>query len=160
MTWQISKCLFIYSLVLLVEIKYVFHIYFSVVTNVRMLPAPKVSTSNPILAVSTGYYMSVIIFIMAGFAGVAFFTIILLMCLKRRKRWKRRKRCANVLYFLRKFLGSATLMSHSTKHVEVIVLLRLRQEHGCIWNKAEILRSLLFLFTILTPLDFYLKSCL
>ncbi|XP_058268314.1 muscle, skeletal receptor tyrosine-protein kinase isoform X2 [Hemibagrus wyckioides] len=61
------------------------------VTNVRMLPAPKVSTSNPMPAVSTGYYMSVIIFIMAGFAGVAFFTIILLMCLKRRKRWKRRK---------------------------------------------------------------------
>ncbi|KAK3521965.1 hypothetical protein QTP70_020451 [Hemibagrus guttatus] len=61
------------------------------VTNVRMLPAPKVSTSNPMPAVFTGYYMSVIIFIMAGSAGVAFFTIILLMCLKRRKRWKRRK---------------------------------------------------------------------
>lgn len=73
--------------------------FFSVVTSVRM-PSPKLAPSNPIPAVSTGYYMSVIIFIMAGFAGVAFFTIILLMCLKRRKRWKRRKRYVNSCHFL------------------------------------------------------------
>ncbi|KAI5100042.1 muscle, skeletal receptor tyrosine-protein kinase isoform 1 precursor [Silurus meridionalis] len=66
-----------------------------VVTSVKVLPAPNLASPNPI-PVSTGYYMSVIIFIMAGFAGVAFFTIILLMCLKRRKRWKRRKRAMEV----------------------------------------------------------------
>lgn len=73
--------------------------FFSVVTSVRVLPAPKVASSSPMSTVSTGYYMSVIIFIMAGFAGVAFFIIILLMCLKRRKRWKRQKRCENISHF-------------------------------------------------------------
>lgn len=74
--------------------------YFSVVTSVRALPPPKLAPSNPMPAVSTGYYMSVIIFIMAGFASVAFFTLILLMCLKRRKRWKRRKRCVNISHLI------------------------------------------------------------
>ncbi|XP_049324431.1 muscle, skeletal receptor tyrosine-protein kinase isoform X3 [Astyanax mexicanus] len=61
------------------------------VTIVRAASAPKPPPSNPIAAVSTAYYMNVIIFIIAGFAGVAFLTILILMCHKRRKTWKRRR---------------------------------------------------------------------
>uniref|UniRef100_W5LPI5 receptor protein-tyrosine kinase n=1 Tax=Astyanax mexicanus TaxID=7994 RepID=W5LPI5_ASTMX len=69
-----------------------FFSHFSAVTIVRAASAPKPPPSNPIAAVSTAYYMNVIIFIIAGFAGVAFLTILILMCHKRRKTWKRRRR--------------------------------------------------------------------
>ncbi|XP_072514899.1 muscle, skeletal receptor tyrosine-protein kinase isoform X1 [Salminus brasiliensis] len=61
------------------------------VTSVRAASAPKLPPPNPIPVVSTAYYMSVIIFIIAGFAGAAFLTILILMCHKRKKMWKRQK---------------------------------------------------------------------
>uniref|UniRef100_A0A8C1XUX0 receptor protein-tyrosine kinase n=1 Tax=Cyprinus carpio TaxID=7962 RepID=A0A8C1XUX0_CYPCA len=42
--------------------------------------------------VSTAYSMSVIILIISGFAGAAFFTILILMCHRRKKMWQKRKR--------------------------------------------------------------------
>lgn len=95
-----------------------------VVTSVRVQPPPR--PLNPIPAVPTGYYMSVIILLMAGFAGVAFFTIILLMCLKRRKRWKRRKRFVK---------GNCSVrlqpMGHRFERVQLIMLKRRA------WSEAQ-----------------------
>ncbi|KAI2660097.1 Muscle, skeletal receptor tyrosine-protein kinase [Labeo rohita] len=55
----------------------------SITKPVQVYPPPPVSTA---------YSMSVIIFIISGFAGAAFFTILILMCHRRKKMWQKRKR--------------------------------------------------------------------
>uniref|UniRef100_A0A8C9W4P4 receptor protein-tyrosine kinase n=1 Tax=Scleropages formosus TaxID=113540 RepID=A0A8C9W4P4_SCLFO len=60
-----------------------------------MVPAstyPRQLTPNLPPSVSPTYSMSVIIFVMAGVAAAAFLTILALMCCKRKKLWKSRKR--------------------------------------------------------------------
>ncbi|RXN38860.1 skeletal receptor tyrosine kinase-like protein [Labeo rohita] len=54
----------------------------SITKPVQVYPPPPVSTA---------YSMSVIIFIISGFAGAAFFTILILMCHRRKKMWQKRK---------------------------------------------------------------------
>uniref|UniRef100_A0A671PLD0 receptor protein-tyrosine kinase n=1 Tax=Sinocyclocheilus anshuiensis TaxID=1608454 RepID=A0A671PLD0_9TELE len=54
----------------------------SITKPVQIYPPPPVSTA---------YSMSVIIFIISGFAGAAFFTILILMCHRRKKMWQKRK---------------------------------------------------------------------
>ncbi|XP_073730080.1 muscle, skeletal receptor tyrosine-protein kinase isoform X2 [Misgurnus anguillicaudatus] len=63
------------------------------VTSVKTAP----SISKPVQfypppSGSTAYTMSVIIFVIAGFASAAFFTILILMCHRRKKMWNKRKR--------------------------------------------------------------------
>uniref|UniRef100_A0A8C1VFE4 receptor protein-tyrosine kinase n=1 Tax=Cyprinus carpio TaxID=7962 RepID=A0A8C1VFE4_CYPCA len=55
----------------------------SITKPVQIYPPPPVSTA---------YSMSVIIFVISGFAGAAFFTILILMCHRRKKLWQKRKR--------------------------------------------------------------------
>ncbi|KAK1800578.1 hypothetical protein P4O66_005788 [Electrophorus voltai] len=62
-----------------------------VVTSMRAVPASKLTPPNPVPAMSITYYMNIIIFIIAGFAGVAFLTMLILMFQKRKKIWKRKK---------------------------------------------------------------------
>ncbi|XP_056322391.1 muscle, skeletal receptor tyrosine-protein kinase [Danio aesculapii] len=62
------------------------------VISIRTAPSiTKPAHFYPPPSVSTAYSMSVIIFVIAGFAGAAFFTILILMCHRRKKMWKKRK---------------------------------------------------------------------
>lgn len=129
-----------------------FFFTFSVVTSVRVLPAPKTAPSHPMPPVSTGYYMSVIIFIMAGFAGVAFFTIILLMCLKRRKRWKRQKRCVNISKFMR-------MVQLQWREIMKIAMCL---EQSANYKKNLTIFCIVFskkLYSVFNFYDIYLKNC-
>uniref|UniRef100_A0A8C1VEG2 receptor protein-tyrosine kinase n=1 Tax=Cyprinus carpio TaxID=7962 RepID=A0A8C1VEG2_CYPCA len=60
----------------------------SITKPVQIYPPPPVSTA---------YSMSVIIFVISGFAGAAFFTILILMCHRRKKLWQKRKRAPGLL---------------------------------------------------------------
>uniref|UniRef100_A0A8C1VDX4 receptor protein-tyrosine kinase n=1 Tax=Cyprinus carpio TaxID=7962 RepID=A0A8C1VDX4_CYPCA len=63
------------------------------VGNVKTAPSiTKPVQIYPPPPVSTAYSMSVIIFVISGFAGAAFFTILILMCHRRKKLWQKRKR--------------------------------------------------------------------
>ncbi|XP_028830207.1 muscle, skeletal receptor tyrosine-protein kinase isoform X1 [Denticeps clupeoides] len=57
-------------------------------------PDPKMTRvpKNVPPVLSTAYSMSVIIFVLAGFAGAAFLLVLALMCHRRKKAWKNRKR--------------------------------------------------------------------
>ncbi|XP_016429181.1 muscle, skeletal receptor tyrosine protein kinase-like isoform X2 [Sinocyclocheilus rhinocerous] len=55
----------------------------SITKPVQIYPPPHVSTA---------YSMTVIILIISGFAGAAFFTVLIVMCHRRKKMWQKRKR--------------------------------------------------------------------
>ncbi|TRY83075.1 hypothetical protein DNTS_013537 [Danionella cerebrum] len=62
------------------------------VTSIKTSPSmTKPVQFHPPPAASTAYSMSVIIFVIAGFAGAVFFSILILMCHRRKKIWKKRK---------------------------------------------------------------------
>ncbi|XP_030623308.1 muscle, skeletal receptor tyrosine-protein kinase isoform X2 [Chanos chanos] len=67
-------------------------VYFAVV-SVRTVPSsPKQTNANLPPAASPAYSMSVIIFVIAGFAATFFLTILVLICCRQKKVWKSRKR--------------------------------------------------------------------
>lgn len=68
---------------------------------------PRQLVPNVPLSGSPTYSMSIIIFVMAGLAACAFLIVIALMCHRRRKLWKSRKRFPLFLQtFLRMFWNS------------------------------------------------------
>ncbi|XP_030623307.1 muscle, skeletal receptor tyrosine-protein kinase isoform X1 [Chanos chanos] len=63
------------------------------VVSVRTVPSsPKQTNANLPPAASPAYSMSVIIFVIAGFAATFFLTILVLICCRQKKVWKSRKR--------------------------------------------------------------------